>query len=131
MGILDIIREYRGIEELMGKVLSSVQVSPDNDEIIFTVNDGTKYKMWHQQDCCEDVSIDDIEGDLSDLIDSPVTQAEEVTSNEQIHGKPEWYDSFTWTFYKLATAKGYVTIRWLGESNGYYSESVEFTMIET
>jgi hypothetical protein len=74
------------------------------------------------------VSIEDICGDLQDLVGSTITQAEESMSDENPEGLkvPEYQDSFTWTFYRFATAKGSVVIRWYGESNGYYSESVSF-----
>jgi hypothetical protein len=114
--------------DLLGKVLSSVE-NKDNEQLIFTLETGERYKLHHEQDCCEDVKIEDIIGELSDLVGSPILMAEEVTSeNENPEGVPskEYQDSYTWTFYKLATIKGYVTIRWYGESNGYYSESVEF-----
>ena len=116
---------YLGVEELLGKTLAKITQNGD-DELYFTTTDGTTYKMFHYQDCCESVYIEDIIGDLDDLVGSPLLMAEEVTeSGETSH----WGDSSTWTFYKFATAKGYVTVRWYGESNGYYSESVDFVEV--
>ena len=130
------------VEELKGKTLLSID--RDSDVLIFNCDNGDKYKMYHSQDCCECVTIEDINGDIEDLIGSPIILVEEVVSEEytpeelvkieqeKAKAKEEgrdyynWDESFTWTFYKFATIKGYVTIRWHGSSNGYYSESVDF-----
>ena len=119
-------------KELLGKTLVKITGGVGDEEMIFEVNDGSAYKLFHSQDCCESVDINDICGDLNDLIGPPIIVAEEATSDKNPDGvTPEYQDSFTWTFYKLATAKGHVTIRWYGESNGYYSESVDFVRRET
>ncbi len=111
------------ISVLKGQIITNIEKNGD-DELIFTLANGDRYKMYHDQDCCEHVAIDDINGDLDDLLNSEITLAEESTNHENKN-----YDSCTWTFYKLATDKGYVDIKWLGESNGYYSESVDFEKI--
>jgi len=118
-------------EDLLGKTLVSIK-NLDNEELIFTLDNGEQYKLYHEQGCCENVTIEDINGFLDDLIGAPLLMAEEVSNiDENPEGVevPEYQDSFTWTFYKLATINGYVTIRWYGESNGYYSESVDYCRI--
>lgn len=123
------------IELLKGKVFTNVE-KIGNDEIRFTVNENEVYKMYHRQDCCESVTIEDINGDLNDLIGTPILLAEEVSNYEPTSEEDkktteeanEW-GSCSWTFYKLATKNGYVDIRWYGESNGYYSEEVSVVLI--
>ena len=114
--------QYCNVDVLKGKTLSSVE--GDNYELVFKTTDGETYRMYHEQDCCESVVLEDVAGDLQDLVGSEILIAEEVEGESPADF--EAYESYTWTFYKFATRKGYVDLRWLGESNGYYSESVSF-----
>ena len=116
--------------DLKGKILKNTTgICKDSDEVVFECTDGTKYRMCHHQDCCESVRIEDVCGDVEDLLNSEILIAEEVIG-ENIPPKEEGHESYKWTFYKLATVKGYVDIRWYGVSNGYYSESVSFEKCE-
>lgn len=112
------------INELVGKIVTKIENNLHRDEILFHT-DNEIYIMHHLQSCCENVSVDDIVGDLDDLLNSEILSAEEVTE----YGDDK-YVSSTWTFYKIATVRGYVTIKWYGTSNGYYSEKVSFYKIE-
>lgn len=110
--------------DLIGKTITQIDRSAQQygDILVFHTACGKKYRMLHYQDCCESVEIEDICGDLTDIMDSEILEAEEVCNTDET-GQ---YESATWTFYKIGTVKGRVTLRWLGVSNGYYSESVSF-----
>lgn len=84
--------------------------------------------MYHDQDCCEHVSVDDFIGELK--IGSKILDFIERT-NSGVPKEEEYIaESFTWTFYTIVTDKGYCDIKWYGSSNGYYSESVDFEKIK-
>lgn len=116
---------YMEFSEIIGFVFTDIAYINDEETLVFTRDTGQRYKMCHEQDCCEHVYLAEVIGDLSDLLNSPILMAEESTAED-----PN-VESGTWTFYKIATLKGFVDLRWIGESNGYYSESVFFGEIET
>jgi hypothetical protein len=126
------------ISDLLGKTMVRVEQTDvdGEDALVMETDGGMVYTLAHRRDCCESVTIEDIAGDLSDLVGSPLTMAEESSQDGKEAGLafPNEYsdgvgrlgppDSSTWTFYKFATLKGYVDVRFFGESNGYYSEGV-------
>lgn len=115
------------IDELIG---NSYRVENDGYSLKFISTEGKKsYIFYHIQDCCESVDIDGVDGDLTILENSPIIRAYSVTGVDYPQ-KDKYDDSFTWTFYRFATEKGEVTVRFYGTSNGYYSESVSMMEIK-
>ena len=120
-------REEADFSELIGKIISGIVMTDDDgyDTIVFKTECGETYYMFHDQDCCENVHIEDVVGgELNDLIGEKILLAEEASNDEG--PLDDWDCSYTWTFYKISTNKVSLTIRWYGTSNGYYSESVDF-----
>lgn len=120
-----IIDEDTDFSVLMNKTITGIYIDDRKETLGFICGDGAQYLMCHRQDCCESVSIEDITGDIEDLLNVPILMAEKATNSDDPK-KGEFDESHTWTFYKLATVRGYVTIKWYGGSNGEYSEEVNF-----
>lgn len=113
----------KGIKQVIG-------LEQDTEEILFICKDGYTVRMYHCQDCCEYVRLceDDCVTNKTDIFtDCKWCEIEETIKS----GDEDVYGSLTWTYYNFKTDKGYDNMRWLGESNGYYSESVDFEIYKT
>jgi hypothetical protein len=90
--------------------------------------------FYHKQDCCESVGLhsDSIELEFLRLYfgqeitsfkqNYPKVKPEEIFDEENLR----WVDSYTVTDLVFHFGKEKVVVRWLGVSNGYYSEGVSF-----
>ena len=118
--------DYADVGVLVGKTIEKIDRVND-DELRFFTKCGREFRMLHEQNCCEHVHLEEIIGDLDDLVGVTMIEADEVSNKDEEGERPsEYSESWTWTFYKFRTHKGDVTLRWLGESNGYYGEGVDF-----
>ena len=123
---LDNIEDWRkccNFSELLGHTVVDVFKT---DTVIQIQTKTHLFHLYHEQDCCESVYIESIVGDLESLIGQEILLAECVSEASE---RTDWGTS-TWTFYKLASIKGYIDVRFLGESNGYYSEGVSCQKVE-
>jgi len=118
-------RDRVEFSDLVGKTITEVVGGEGDDQIDFLTSDGEQYRMLHYQDCCEYVSVEDVAGgELTDLVGETILEAYETSQED-----PNASESGTWTFYTIRTMNHTLTIRWYGESNGYYSESVDFEKV--
>jgi hypothetical protein len=116
------------VEVLKGQTIKSITgLEVGSDDVRIETEEGNNYTMTYYPDCCAQCDIADIIGDVEDLIGQKIEVAEERSQEADRDNCDIGYlESGTWTFYELRTIKGSVTIRWLGMSNGYYSESASF-----
>jgi hypothetical protein len=109
-----LINNAKSIKDLMvGLTFASVEKVDDGIE--FTTTEVWVLLLRHEQVCCESVWLEDITGDLSDLVGVPMVVAEERSEDD-------------WTFYTFRTIKGTVDARWCGTSNGCYSVNADMTV---
>lgn len=109
------------------KVVTHIDES--GDDVIITLEDGTKLHYYHEQDCCESVSIYDWKGDPYELVGKKLLMIEQDNEDFTDEMSEAPYDSYTCTNIRFITNKDTVISRWIGESNGYYSESVDLDVI--
>jgi len=111
------------VNQVIGKkIVKFTGFAEGAEEAAIHFYDGTSLRFYHHHDCCEDVRVAQVDGDTKRMINSFILDIEEKVVD--ISETAEVYESGTATFYTITTFKGRIDMRWVGESNGYYSEDV-------
>ena len=122
--------QEKDISVLIGKTITSIK-NNDDIELLFECSDGTKYRMYHEQDCCESVYLIDTINSFDDILNTPILKASKDITILDSEGNKEndYSENKEYTFYNIVTINGYVGLRWYGESD-YYSTSVNFEEVK-
>lgn len=112
------------VPEFVGEILTHVDVGKDEyedqDQILLTTESGRQFLLTHDQDCCELVRIEGTDGEWSQLFGKVI---EDVSWREK-HTETDEDESRTDTTLAFKVNDATVISRWIGTSNGCYSESV-------
>ena len=113
------------LEQLQGMAITAVVYDEQNESLLIHLNTHV-LEMIHHQDCCETVYLADVVGAFEDLIGYPLLEV-----SESIVDIESEYESATASYYNFKTVKASVQLRWVGESNGYYSETIDCFLYPT
>jgi hypothetical protein len=104
-------------DEIKKSTILDIIGAENGSQDVFVITDkGTLY-LYHDQQCCEHSSIEELEGNPKSLIGG-------IISNFKVKTKKNEDKEQEWTFYDLQTTKGDLFIRWLGDRSigtGMYS----------
>ncbi len=116
--------------ELQGLVLTEIVysynelLSRDEEPTVIFKSKDRKFIMAGDGDCCARAYLEDVCGDLQQLIGDPILLADGVANKMDQIGEKGWF------FYKLSTIKESVTMRWMYRSSGYEGYSVKVSFEE-
>ena len=114
---------------LVGEVLTHVDIDDKLGVIMLTTESGRVVKVFHDQDCCEHVYIDGFDGDMQSLVGKVLIEVEQKEFDKGDPPPNEYSESWTRTELRFRVDDATVISRWIGTSNGYYSEDVDFELI--
>jgi hypothetical protein len=110
---------------MVGARVLSIEGAEVESKTVVIVTDRGTLTLEHDQDCCEQVAVEEVDGDPADLVGHVLTVASESSEGSpENHSRGEG-DLMRWTFYRFCTSNGDLTIRWYGASNGWYSVDVD------
>ena len=112
-------------EQIQGMTITAVVYKESNESLLIHLNTHV-LEMIHHQDCCEAVYLADVVGSFEDLIGYPLLEVSESIVDIATEDM-----SSTTSYYNFRTVKASVQLRWVGESNGYYSETVDCYLYKT
>lgn len=71
------------LDAIVGSTIDRVEGCEKGSEVVkLFLSDGNVAVMYHDQDCCEGVEVEDVCGDIADLIGSPILMAEEYSQSD-------------------------------------------------
>ena len=108
------------IKDLTDSVVKSIDIDDSDQRVLITLEDGRSFVIEHHQDCCESVWIDSGEQDMLKLQNKKIVEA-----NVEYDEHSTCSESGTVTLFKFRTDEDTVVLKWIGESNGYYSETAD------
>lgn len=116
------------VKELIGKTITDVAIMDqlDEDRVKLCCSDGSKYIMGHTQQHSESVYLEEVEGNIFDILNSPVIDAREDVSNDWVG-----HSGHIYTTYIIATNNGAVVFKWAGTEDEDCSGDVRIRKFDT
>lgn len=110
--------KHEVLKAMIGETPVEISMSQAKDVLTFVMKSDKVVEFYHAQECCEDVSIEEVAGDFEALLGHPILVA------EKREREGETYEE-EWTFYTFRTAHSTLDVRWYGMSNArHYSTEV-------